>query len=652
MKRLFMAVVLLLSIGIFASCGMKTSGKEEKRSTAVHSDNIVTSADGKWIYTANIDINTVTVMDAKSRKVVSEIAVGKEPRQLTISPDGTKLYVSCMYDNKVDVVSLDKKKVIDRIPTEIEPFGVVTNPNGTKLYVSNFRSGNVSVIDLEKKKTVQKIEIGDRPRTLAMTKDGKKLYVPHYLEGKISVVDTGSNKVKKVITLASSPDKEDRKKSQGIPNTLEQFVIAPDGKTAWVPHMLTNVDTPIQFEETVFPAVSIIDLEKDEEIIDQRKQLFEAMNVKNTKNETMIVSNPYDVAFNEKGTKAFVVMSGSEDLMVFDLTRGGNATQIVRRIPGSNPRGIMLLPKENTLVVHNAMSHDLAFLETGGNDSYAKVQADKKTVKLIAKDSLSKLVREGKEIFYSANSDKYAAGITGNNWMSCATCHSDGEINGLSLMTPKGKRNVPSNVLTTKTGLFMWDGSRDDFTDYIHTVQGEMGGMMEIDPGKELPKDVQHMYDALQAFLDDPNSFPVPKSPYRQGNGELTPTAKDGEQLFKGKANCLTCHGGDNFTNSTKAVDENGKLTTNNTNFLYNIGTANEIDTNYDGDARGGFQNKRLKGYFDPPTLRGVWATAPYLHDGSAKTVEEAVEKHQYEEKPQLSKQEVHAIAEYVKSIQ
>ncbi|PEZ05783.1 cytochrome c peroxidase [Bacillus sp. AFS018417] len=652
MKRLFMAVVLLLSIGIFASCGMKTSGKEEKRSTAVHSDNIVTSADGKWIYTANIDINTVTVMDAKSRKVVSEIAVGKEPRQLTISPDGTKLYVSCMYDNKVDVVSLDKKKVIDRIPTEIEPFGVVTNPNGTKLYVSNFRSGNVSVIDLEKKKTVQKIEIGDRPRTLAMTKDGKKLYVPHYLEGKISVVDTGSNKVKKVITLASSPDKEDRKKSQGIPNTLEQFVIAPDGKTAWVPHMLTNVDTPIQFEETVFPAVSIIDLEKDEEIIDQRKQLFEAMNVKNTKNETMIVSNPYDVAFNEKGTKAFVVMSGSEDLMVFDLTRGGNATQIVRRIPGSNPRGIMLLPKENTLVVHNAMSHDLAFLETGGNDSYAKVQADKKTVKLIAKDSLSKLVREGKEIFYSANSDKYAAGITGNNWMSCATCHSDGEINGLSLMTPKGKRNVPSNVLTTKTGLFMWDGSRDDFTDYIHTVQGEMGGMMEIDPGKELPKDVQHMYDALQAFLDDPNSFPVPKSPYRQGNGELTPTAKDGEQLFKGKANCLTCHGGDNFTNSTKAVDENGKLTTNNTNFLYNIGTANETDTNYDGDARGGFQNKRLKGYFDPPTLRGVWATAPYLHDGSAKTVEEAVEKHQYEEKPQLSKQEVHAIAEYVKSIQ
>lgn len=652
MKRLLMAFVLLLCISVLASCGMKMNGKEEKRSDAVHSNNIIASKDGKWIYTANIDVNTVTVTDTKSRKVVSEIPVGKEPRQLTISPDETKLYVSCMYDNKVDVVSLEKKKVVDRIATEMEPFGIVTNPNGTKLYVSNFRSENVSVIDIEKKKTIEKIKIGDRPRTLAMTKDGKKLYVPHYLEGKISVVDTESNKVKKVITLAPSPDREDRKKSQGIPNTLEQFVIAPDGKTAWVPHMLTNIDTPIQFEETVFPAVSIIDLEKDEEVTKQRKQLFEAMNVKDTKNETMIVSNPYDVVFNEKGTKVFVVMSGSEDLVMFDLTRGGNATQIVRRIPGSNPRGITVLPKENTLAVHNAMSHDLAFLETGGDDSYAKVKADKKTVKLIEKDSLSKLVREGKEIFYSANSDKYATSITGNNWMSCVTCHSDGEINGLSLLTPKGKRNVPSNVLTTKTGLFMWDGSRDDFTDYIHTVQGEMGGMMELDPGKEVPKDVQHMYDALQAFLDDPNSFPVPKSPNRQADGSLTPTAKDGEKLFKGKASCLTCHGGDNFTNSTKAMDGNGKLTTDNTNFLYNIGTANETDTGYDGDARGGFQNKRQKGFFDPPTLRGVWTTAPYLHDGSANTIEEAVEKHQYVEKPQLSEQEVHAIAEYVKSIQ
>lgn len=133
----------------------------------------------------------------------------------------------------------------------------------------------------------------------------------------------------KAITLAQSPDKTDRKKSHGVPNTIERFAISPDRKKAFVPHLLTNVDTPIHFEETIFPAVSVIDLEKVEEIVGERKELFDEINVLDVKNETMIVSNPYDVAFQPDGSKAYVIMSGSEDLVVFDLTSRGNATQIL-----------------------------------------------------------------------------------------------------------------------------------------------------------------------------------------------------------------------------------------------------------------------------------------------------------------------------------
>ncbi|GAA3330374.1 hypothetical protein GCM10020331_082660 [Ectobacillus funiculus] len=119
----------------------------------------------------------------------------------------------------------------------------------------------------------------------------------------------------------------------------------------------------------------MIDMEKDEEIVEQRKELFEEMNVKDNQNNTMIVSNPYDVAFNSKGTKAFVVMSGSEDIVVFDLARGGKASQVVRRIPGNNPRGLVFFLKESgELLVHNAMSHDLAVLQANDESSYAKVK--------------------------------------------------------------------------------------------------------------------------------------------------------------------------------------------------------------------------------------------------------------------------------------
>jgi cytochrome c peroxidase len=50
--------------------------------------------------------------------------------------------------------------------------------------------------------------------------------------------------------------------------------------------------------------------------------------------------------------------------------------------------------------------------------------------------------------------------------------------------------------------------------------------------------------------------------------------------------------------------------------------------------------------------LRGVWATAPYLHDGSAKTIEEAIERHQTKEVEMLTRGEIAAIAEYVRSLQ
>ncbi|MCD5325532.1 MULTISPECIES: beta-propeller fold lactonase family protein [Pontibacillus] len=655
MKKGFLIVTLLL-VGAFLFIQNQTKGitvdNSVVRNKPAHSDNIVLDDRGDYIYTANIDVSTVTMMKADSKEVVTEIPVGDAPRQLTLSPDEHYLYVSSMDDHQVDVISVEKQEVIDTFDVGVEPYGVLTSQDGRTLYVANYRSNTISVIDVEKGQVEKEIQVPERPRTLALTPDGDKLYVPHYLSGKISVIDTENQKVIDEIQLADSPDQADQKKSQGIPNTLENFVISPDGKRAWVPHLLTNTDTPIHFEETIFPAISVIDLEKGEEMVDERKELFEEMNVTDKKDETMIVSNPYDVTFSPDGAKAYVVMSGSEDLVVFDRKRGGNATQVLRRIEGDNPRGIVMSPDGESVYVHNAMSHDLATIDTGGSSPYATATQSKEAIALIGNDPLDPLVREGKRVFYSANSDEYAAEITGNNWMSCASCHSDGLINGLTLQTQKGPRNVPSNAVATKTGLFMWDGSRDDFKDYLLTVQGEMGGMTEYDASKPLPEDVSHMYDALFAYLKESPDFEPPKSPYRAEDGSLTEEAMQGKELFEGKGNCMSCHAGSEFTDSDQAVGENKDLTTDNTDFLHDIGTTNEGDQPSDGDARADFTNPRETNQFDTPTLRGVWATAPYLHDGSAETLEEAVEKHEYQEVSLLSQQEVEQITAYLKSIE
>ncbi|MGO0060575.1 c-type cytochrome [Brevibacillus fluminis] len=650
-----------LIVAALSACGYESAigAKSVVRTNAVESRSIVMKQDGSALITANIDVPTISIVDPKTKKVTSEIPVGSEPRNVALSPDEKTAYVTAMRENAVYVVDLEKQKTVGKINVKEEPFAVLSSQDGSKLFVTAYRSNAVDVIDPASYKLIKQIRVENEPRGLALTADGKELFVSHFVHGAVSVIDTDSLAVKKVIPLAETPApaSHDGKVSQGLPGMVENMTISPDGKQLWLPHILTNVNVPIQFESTIFPVVSIIDIPKLEELTNERKHLFKQMNIVNVKNQPEVFSNPSDIGFLPDGSKAFVLMGGSEDLVTIDLKRGGKATQLLRRIPGDNPRGLSLTQDGKTLYVHNAMSHDLATIETGGSDAYKKAKVVGSNLKLIAKDPLPPDVRAGKVMFYSANSDKFAADITGKNWMSCASCHFDGEINGITMKTPKGPRNTPSNVLTTKTGLFTWDGSRDEFEDYLLTVQNEMGGMLAYDPAKPLPADVKKMYAQIFTYLDQPDSYPVPKSPYRNPDGSLTASAQLGQELFQGKAGCITCHAGVNFTDSDQAVNAQGKLTTDNMTKLHDVGTATAIDIGSpDGDPRGAHKNGRPANLYDTPTLRGVWATAPYLHDGSAKTIRDVLVARNTQNKhgnvKGLTDKEIDALAEYVLSIE
>jgi hypothetical protein len=110
--------------------------------------------------------------------------------------------------------------------------------------------------------------------------------------------------------------------------------------------------------------------------------------------------------------------------------------------------------------------------------------------------------------------------------------------------------------------------------------------------------------DALAAYVTSLNTFE--ESPLRNANGTLTAAAVAGKKVYTSR-NCASCHGGDGFTNSADGSQ------------LKNIGTLNAAS----GDRLGA----KLTG-IDTPTLRDVWSTAPYLHDGSALTLSAAVTRH------------------------
>ena len=89
----------------------------------------------------------------------------------------------------------------------------------------------------------------------------------------------------------------------------------------------------------------------------------------------------------------------------------------------------------------------------------------------------------------------------------------------------------------------------------------------------------------------------------------MSDSAKRGQELFFGKANCTACHLGANFT------DEG----------YHNLGVGMEAKE----PDLGRYvitKEEKDKGAFKTPTIRNVALTAPYMHDGSQKTLEEVVE--------------------------
>ncbi|HEY5626952.1 MAG TPA: cytochrome c peroxidase, partial [Nitrospira sp.] len=83
-----------------------------------------------------------------------------------------------------------------------------------------------------------------------------------------------------------------------------------------------------------------------------------------------------------------------------------------------------------------------------------------------------------------------------------------------------------------------------------------------------------------------------------------------GMALFKGKARCILCHSGPNLTD----------------NQFHNLGVPQVGPMKEDLGRYYVTKAEKDRGAFKTPTLRSITETAPYMHDGAFKTLEEVVE--------------------------
>lgn len=169
---------------------------------------VLTNPAGTRIYISNRFLNSISVVDAATFTLVTEIPVGANPRGMAITADGSKLLVANNNGNSVSVVSTASNSVTATIAmgTGIAPWAVAIHPNSSTAYVTNTISpdqavDSVAVINLATNAITTTINVGNNPRGIEINSDGSRLYVVNYWSNTVSVISTATNSLLRTIDL-------------------------------------------------------------------------------------------------------------------------------------------------------------------------------------------------------------------------------------------------------------------------------------------------------------------------------------------------------------------------------------------------------------------------------------------------------------------
>lgn len=577
------------------------------------------SPDGRLLYVVCQDGDQVRVVDTHSKRVVGSVAVGHVPRGIVLSPDGRLMYVTNAWSDTVSEIDAASLKVLRTLSAGLEPTGAVIDRSGETLYIANRLSSDVSVIDLKTGQEKKRLLAGRGASYLALSADGKRIYCTHIYPNpgafrtpptsEITVIDTARqivverkplHNVAGVFHVAQSADGK-----LGVAAQLRPKNLVP---LAHVEHGWAFGDSLTLFGEDVGGTFQIP--------IDELDRYY---------------ALPWGVMILPDKSKIFLTTAGSESVTVIDVSHvlkavhtrlqpfandlSASADYVLHRIPvGHNPRGVVASPDGKRLYVANRLDDSISVIDT----SEDKVLY---TIDLGGPDKVDAL-RRGERLFYTAD-------FAFQGQFGCANCHLDATIDGLQWdLEPDGfgKDIVDNRSLEDLSGTepFKWNGGNPD-------MPTECGPRTEKFFFRSQSFTPQQLTD-LVTFV---YSLPYRPNRYRLANGELTSAQERGKAIFERTRykngqpisearQCGYCHSGPKYTNQKQME----------------VGTGKSTDRSP---------------IIDVPQLSNVAYSAPYLHDGSARSLEEIWTVFNPNDKHgvtnDLTKDELNDLIEYLKTL-
>ncbi len=516
--------------------------------------------------TANSTADTVSLIDVAAGKVLAEVRCGRRPSAVAVTPDGKRAAVSNLWSGTVTLLDVgdDSLKPAGEVAVGSMPRGLVFAADGT-LYVAVAGADEVATVDAKTKKVVRRWPAPREPRRLALSADGRHLAAASTRSAQVRLWDTTTHKMV-------------WEEEVGDAFNLRGLAFTSDGASLVCSHVIRRT----------FP-VSKGHIEEGW-VIDSR---LTRLAVKPDRSAPywqialdrrgLAVGDPDGLTFC--GDTLAVSAAGTHELLLLETAHvpwnTGSAGDFMdvrleigdhklRRIElGGRPMTVAPLGG-NEVAVANSLLDAVQIVD---------VKAGKvvRTVRLGGPAEPSP-ARQGEALFYDARRST-------NQWFSCNTCHSDGHTCGLTFDTLNddsygNPKLTPTLRGVTKTGPWTWHGWQKDLgaavtKSFTETMYGAKPTADEV--------------KAMLAFFE---TLEQPPNPNKKDEA-----AERGEKLFRGKAGCVHCHKGDEYTSTG----------------LYDVGLE-EDGSPYDK--------------WNPPSLRGLWDRGPYLHDARADTFDDLLKYH------------------------
>ncbi len=589
------------------------------------------------------------------------------PAGLAVSPDGTRLYVALDDRDELAVVDVGARKVLQRSHVNGNPFGLALDTKGDRLFVTCRSEDRVAVVDARTLKEVESIEVGLGPAGIAYceTKAGPRLVVANAGDDDISVLSVSplaevarpaAGREPYAVTainqgefaavscrLASIQNAESVATSEiTLINPARGRVAAR--KTLLSAHLSEGIATAPRWGWTLTPIVKVRNLVP---ITQVAKGWVMSSGLALSDEKGRVVQMPLDeandyfadpsaVVADAAGQRAYVASGGADAVSVVDLELLSKwlaqATEkekeeaiedltlspeyVLTRIPtGRNPRQLALTPDGKTLFIAERLDDSILVVDTASLKPAGRI--------VLGDGGLNDPIRRGERVFTKA-------AHTFQRQFSCRSCHPDAHVDGLAYDFDGD--GVGDNLLDNRslqglagTAPFKWNGKNPSLQ--IQCGPRFARVLMRTDPIP--PRDLEDLVRFLEAQ-------PPARTVHRSQMGKPPTEAQErGRQLFfatqqpNGKPipvqrQCQTCHRPPLFTNRLPS----------------DIATKGRFDST---------------NYFDTPHLLGVASTAPYLHDGRAKTLEELWTVYQTNDmhgvSSYMNKHQLNDLIEYLKTL-